>query len=127
MSKHMIAEHWLDDAGSTLFPACDLETHTRLFVGEPRKCCEIEGADWEDCLRQYHEHMGWEPYKPQGHSRGATQAVSSASHSTAQYLPDGIPTPYPVVSAEGLRTSTVSPHESAEPETERKSSTCPVP
>ncbi len=25
------------------------------------KCCEIEGSDWFDCLRKYHEHMGWEP------------------------------------------------------------------
>ena len=24
----------------------------------------IEGEDWKDCMRQHHELMGWEPYKP---------------------------------------------------------------
>ena len=24
----------------------------------------IEGNDWNDCMRQHHEQMGWEPYKP---------------------------------------------------------------
>jgi hypothetical protein len=24
----------------------------------------FEGTDWEDCMRQYHEYMGWEPYIP---------------------------------------------------------------
>lgn len=23
----------------------------------------IEGEDWNDCMRQHHELMGWEPYK----------------------------------------------------------------
>ena len=23
----------------------------------------IEGKDWNDCMRQHHELMGWEPYK----------------------------------------------------------------
>ncbi|MEK6828589.1 MAG: hypothetical protein AABY15_00490 [Nanoarchaeota archaeon] len=25
---------------------------------------EIEGDSWEDCMRQHHELMGWEPYVP---------------------------------------------------------------
>ena len=25
---------------------------------------EIEGENWEDCMRQHHELMGWEPYVP---------------------------------------------------------------
>ncbi len=25
---------------------------------------EIEGETWEDCMRQHHELMGWEPYVP---------------------------------------------------------------
>ena len=24
----------------------------------------IEGIDWNDCMKQHHELMGWEPYKP---------------------------------------------------------------
>ena len=24
----------------------------------------IEGKDWNDCMRKYHEFMGWETYKP---------------------------------------------------------------
>ena len=24
----------------------------------------IEGKDWNDGMRQHHEQMGWEPYKP---------------------------------------------------------------
>lgn len=25
---------------------------------------EIYGTDWNDCMKQYHEFMGWEPYVP---------------------------------------------------------------
>ena len=25
---------------------------------------EIEGVDYNDCMRQHHELMGWEPYEP---------------------------------------------------------------
>lgn len=25
---------------------------------------EIEGIDWEDCMKKHHELMGWEPYVP---------------------------------------------------------------
>jgi hypothetical protein len=25
---------------------------------------EIEGVDYNDCMRQHHELMGWEPYIP---------------------------------------------------------------
>lgn len=33
--------------------------------GKPMsKLFEIEGNDWEDCMTKYHEHMGWETYKP---------------------------------------------------------------
>ena len=24
----------------------------------------IDGNDWNDCMNQYHDFMGWEPYKP---------------------------------------------------------------
>ncbi len=62
----MILEHWLDDDGSTCFDADCPHGQRILLTSGPnaRKCCEIEGADRDDCLRKYHEHMGWEPYKP---------------------------------------------------------------
>ena len=25
---------------------------------------KIKGTDWNDCMKKYHELMGWEPYKP---------------------------------------------------------------
>lgn len=28
------------------------------------KLREIEGEDWEDCMKKHHELMGWEPYLP---------------------------------------------------------------
>lgn len=29
-----------------------------------KKLREIRGRNWNDCMRQHHELMGWEPYKP---------------------------------------------------------------
>ena len=34
-------------------------------VGDNAKIIRtIEGVDWDDCMRQHHELMGWEPYVP---------------------------------------------------------------
>lgn len=56
-----VAEHWYSDSESTLIPADESDgpgTDGLSF------CCRIEGESWEDCMRKYHEHMGWEPYRP---------------------------------------------------------------
>jgi len=60
----MIVQHWIDDESQAVFPKKAYEQHMRFFVGKARLCCEIEGDSWEDCMRQYHEHRGWEPYVP---------------------------------------------------------------
>lgn len=35
----------------------EIETGSKLIR-------EIEGKDWEDCMRKHHDLMGWESYKP---------------------------------------------------------------
>jgi hypothetical protein len=62
----MILEHWYDeqDGSTTVFLKENRDNHLRLLHEGSWKCCEIEGEDWEDCMRKYHEHMGWEPYVP---------------------------------------------------------------
>lgn len=58
----MVVEHWNDDEGTMVFEKGGFQPY--LFSGTPVKCCEIEGDSWEDCMRKYHEHQGWEPYVP---------------------------------------------------------------
>lgn len=57
----MIIEHWREDNCET---AIVKGSNGYFFDATPTKCCEIEGTDWNDCMRKYYEHMGWEPYKP---------------------------------------------------------------
>jgi hypothetical protein len=65
----MISVHYETDTGCGLVPKENLEKALAIARdmddGEPVICCEIEGEHWFDCLRKYHEHMGWEPWKPE--------------------------------------------------------------
>lgn len=62
-------EHWIgpDDGEHTLIPA-DAPAADRATAGGPgaRFCCTIEAADRDGAMRRYHEHLGWEPYRPAG-------------------------------------------------------------
>jgi hypothetical protein len=60
----VIVEHWIDDESSTVFEQGALEHQPQLLAGSPRKCCEITGESWNECMAKYNEHMGWEPYVP---------------------------------------------------------------
>ncbi len=66
----MIVEHWIDDGAdkcgvSTVFTRGEDRTDLEALLYDcPVHCCDIEGKDWTDCMTQYHEHMGWEPYRP---------------------------------------------------------------
>jgi hypothetical protein len=61
----MKCEHWTDPFwGDTLVNSENPTKH----IGMSRQatiCCVIEGENFEDCMRQYYEHMGLEPYTPQ--------------------------------------------------------------
>jgi hypothetical protein len=62
----VIAEHWTNRDGTehTLGPAHLIGWGASLVSETTVKCCEIEGDSWEDCLRKFHDHLGWEPWKP---------------------------------------------------------------
>lgn len=66
-------EHWISDTSDTFMgegPSdCfgDVNNPTDLHpCKEPggRLCCVIEGISPNDAMRKYHEHMGWDSYKP---------------------------------------------------------------
>jgi len=62
----VILEHWVGDDEHVVFPAGTVPADSPWLATpgvRPVKCCEIEGADYADCMRRYHEHMGWEPYR----------------------------------------------------------------
>ena len=41
------------------------ESYNELLVDKDAKLLRIiEGEDWNDCMRQHHELMGWNPYIP---------------------------------------------------------------
>jgi len=35
------------------------------FSGDVEFITKIEGVDWDDCMKKYHEYMDWEPYQIQ--------------------------------------------------------------
>lgn len=47
----------------TVFPV-DNESNKELLPEDAKLLREIEGLDWEDCMKKHHELMGWEPYAP---------------------------------------------------------------
>lgn len=59
----MKAEHWDNNC---IFGIDEEGNHpNKTFLTEDGNfCCTIEGKDWNDIMKKYHEHMGWEPYKP---------------------------------------------------------------
>lgn len=65
-SGQVVTEHWTSEDGSvsTFLPADTTGDRVVLLRETPVYCCETVGSSWEDCLRQYHEHMGWEKYQP---------------------------------------------------------------
>lgn len=63
--KEITVEVWEGDKSITVFE----KGHGHYANGERYHDCkkllrEIKGKDWNDCMRQHHELMGWEPYKP---------------------------------------------------------------
>lgn len=68
----MTMEHWTSSITDSVFPkdaklGDGITSHVEFLLAEEpdaRKCCEISGNDFDDCMEQYHEHMGWEPYVP---------------------------------------------------------------
>ena len=42
----------------------DYEQKEVVLGKNPKFIRRIEGEDWNDCMRQHHEIMGWEPYVP---------------------------------------------------------------
>lgn len=59
----MIVEVWNDDESTTVFVQGDPNKDV-ILGNNPVFVRFIEGEDWNDCMRQHHELMGWEPYKP---------------------------------------------------------------
>ena len=59
----MRVQVWNDDQSTSAFTEGD--PNKDIILGDnPVLIRTIEGTDWEDCMRQHHELMGWEPYKP---------------------------------------------------------------
>lgn len=61
----MIVEIWQSDESFTATEKGS--SHVKVLLEIESNCRlikEIHGVDWTDCMRQYHEFMRWEPYKP---------------------------------------------------------------
>ena len=59
----MKIEVWNDDESTSAFVEGD--PNKDIILGHnPVLLRIIEGEDWNDCMRQHNELMGWEPYKP---------------------------------------------------------------
>jgi hypothetical protein len=71
----MICEHWKVDEdynGSEEVLGEDCVSTPEFFTDPNnaalnvglKRCCTIEGEDWNEVMTKYHEHMGFEPYIP---------------------------------------------------------------
>lgn len=59
----MTVEVWQDKESTTVLVKGDTN---KKWLTEPDAVLvrTIHGIDWDDCMRQHFELMGWEPYKP---------------------------------------------------------------
>jgi hypothetical protein len=49
--------------GSVTVVVADSPCKDAVIGENPVLLRTIEGKDWDDCMKQHHEIMGWEPYK----------------------------------------------------------------
>lgn len=62
----MIYEVWEDTEAITCAPVEKIreEKATGLIAPDAKLLHTIEASTWNEAMIQYHELMGWEPYKP---------------------------------------------------------------
>lgn len=60
----MIIEVYSSDIGNCTTVMEKGSTNIKLLEPDAVLLREIEGFDINDCMRQHHEIMGWEPYIP---------------------------------------------------------------
>jgi hypothetical protein len=59
----MIIEVYESKIENSTTVICD-ESQKYLLESDSVLIRTIEGEDWDDCMRQHYELMGWEPYFP---------------------------------------------------------------
>ena len=61
----MKIEVWESEIEDSTTAVCDDDPDKEFLVGVGAILVRtIDGVDWNDCMRQHHELMGWEPYIP---------------------------------------------------------------
>ena len=59
----MIVEVYESKIENSTTVICD-ESQKNLLESDSVLIRTIEGKDWDDCMRQHYELMGWNPYIP---------------------------------------------------------------
>lgn len=59
----MIVEVYESKIENSTTVICD-ESQKNLLESDSVLIRTIEGEDWDDCMRQHYELMGWNPYIP---------------------------------------------------------------
>lgn len=61
----MNVEIWGSESEDSVTGICDDDFENRKFLADDAVLIRtIEGTDWNDCMRQHNELMGWNPYIP---------------------------------------------------------------
>jgi hypothetical protein len=61
----MIWSQWMDSDGNyALFPGYDLPDWARTQDPHHVWMTRFDARSWYDLMRQYHDWMDWEPYRP---------------------------------------------------------------
>jgi len=64
-NNKMKVEVWYCESDDSTTVICDDDFENRKFLGDDAVLIRtIEGTDWNDCMRQHHKLMGWNPYIP---------------------------------------------------------------
>jgi len=63
MKNKITVEVWEDSKSTTVVLQDDLNKK-HLMDSDAIMIRTITGCDWNDCMKQHHKLMGWEPYKP---------------------------------------------------------------
>ncbi len=60
----MVAEHWNEEDGEIIFEMTHFARDKHGLSPKATFCCLINGNSWDEIMTEFHQHMGWEPYRP---------------------------------------------------------------
>lgn len=73
-------ELWQDDEGTThsFFPITNTQAATMAEEEDLHLAWTLDAVSWNEAMAKYHDHQGWEPYRPMLRSDGTPHPEDDA-------------------------------------------------